>query len=82
MDINEKFDPDRLYYAVVWRHAPWWLIEIQPVGVTQTFWWADVDYMARDMVDCMFDLDDPSAHSSGSPTATAPGSTTRRSGPP
>lgn len=59
MDPNEEFDPDRVYEAVVWRHAPWWVIVVEPVGAAQTFWWADVEYTARDLIECTFELDDP-----------------------
>jgi hypothetical protein len=40
-----------------WRAAPWWALEVPGVGVTQVRWLADAQWMARDLIACVRDVD-------------------------
>lgn len=57
MDINQQFEPDRVYEATAWREAPWWVLIVPDVGATQVATLAAGEYMVSDMIACMFDVD-------------------------
>lgn len=45
------------WQVTAWREAPWWVLHVPGIGATQVRWLADAEYMARDLIACMLDLE-------------------------
>lgn len=48
---------ERVFEVIAWREAPWWVLEVPEVGATQVRWLADAEYMTKDLVACVLDVD-------------------------
>jgi hypothetical protein len=46
-----------VYQVRAWREAPWWVLDVDGVGVTQVRWLGEAEWMARDLIACALDLD-------------------------
>jgi hypothetical protein len=47
----------KVFEVIAWREPPWWVLHVPEVGATQVRFLVDAEYMARDLIACMLDVD-------------------------